>query len=93
MAQQARSVLWVDDEAELLESHRLFLSEKGYRVQMARNATDALELLRQHAYDILLLDEQMPGMRGIARVREARELAPSMPVVMVTKSEEDSTLR
>jgi DNA-binding response OmpR family regulator len=93
MALPARSVLWVDDEAELLESHRLFLSEKGYRVQMASNATDALELLRQHAYDILLLDEQMPGMRGIAMVREARELAPSLPVVMVTKSEEDSTLR
>ena len=64
MALPARSVLWVDDEAELLESHRLFLSEKGYRVQMACNATDALELLRQHAYDILLLDEQMPGMRA-----------------------------
>lgn len=90
---QSKSVLWVDDEAELLESHRLFLSEKGYRVQMAPNATDALELLRQHAFDLLLLDEQMPGMRGIAMVREARELAPSMPVVMVTKSEEDSTLR
>lgn len=93
MALQAKSVLWVDDEAELLESHRLFLTEKGYRVQMAPNATDALELLRRQAYDMLLLDEQMPGMRGIAMVREARELAPTMPVVMVTKSEEDSTLR
>ena len=93
MAPQTKSVLWVDDEAELLESHRLFLSEKGYRVQMALNAADALELLRQHAFDILLLDEQMPGMRGIAMVREARELAPTLPVVMVTKSEEDSTLR
>lgn len=93
MAPSTKSVLWVDDEAELLESHRLFLTEKGYRVQMALNAADALALLRQHAYDILLLDEQMPGMRGIAMVREARELAPTMPVVMVTKSEEDSTLR
>ncbi|MBM3907976.1 MAG: response regulator [Gemmatimonadetes bacterium] len=93
MAPAGNSVLWVDDEADLLESHRLFLTDKGYRVQMARNAADALELLRQHAYDILLLDEQMPGMRGIAMVREARELSPSMPIVMVTKSEEDSTLR
>ncbi len=93
MAPLAKSVLWVDDEADLLESHRLFLTDKGYRVQMARNAADALELLRQHAFDILLLDEQMPGMRGNAMVREARELAPSMPIVMVTKSEEDSTLR
>ena len=93
MGPLAKSVLWVDDEAELLESHRLFLSDKGYRVEMARNAADALALLRQHAFDILLLDEQMPGMRGIAMVREARELAPTMPIVMVTKSEEDSTLR
>lgn len=88
-----KSVLWVDDEADLLEPHRLFLTDKGYRVQMARNAADALALLRQHTYDVLLLDEQMPGMRGIAMVREARELAPAMPIVMVTKSEEDSTLR
>ena len=80
MALPAKSVLWVDDEAELLESHRLFLSEKGYRVQMACNATDALELLRQHACDILLVDDQMPGMTGIAMVREARALAPSLPV-------------
>jgi CheY-like chemotaxis protein len=93
MAPPAKSVLWVDDEADLLESHRLFLTEKGYRVQMARNAADALELLRQQAYDLLLLDEQMPGMRGNQMVREARELAPNLPVVMVTKSEEDSTLR
>ncbi|MCX5760497.1 MAG: PglZ domain-containing protein [Gemmatimonadetes bacterium] len=56
MALQAKSVLWVDDEAELLESHRLFLSEKGYRVQMACNATDALELLRQHEEDSSLRD-------------------------------------
>jgi CheY-like chemotaxis protein len=83
----------VDDEAELLESHRLFLTEKGFEVEMAHNAADALELLRRRAFDLLLLDEQMPGMRGVALVREARELVPSLPVVMVTKSEEDQTLR
>ena len=88
-----KTILWVDDEAELLESHRLFLREKGFEVEMAHNAADALELLRRRAFDLVLLDEQMPGMRGVALVREARELVPSLPVVMVTKSEEDQTLR
>jgi CheY-like chemotaxis protein len=93
MPAAAKQLLWVDDEADLLESHRLFLTEKGYAVEMARNAADALELLRQRPFDLLLLDEQMPGMRGVSMVREARELAPALPVVMVTKSEDDVTLR
>jgi len=93
MVAAAKQLLWVDDEADLLESHRLFLTEKGYGVAMARNAADALELLRRQAFDLMLLDEQMPGMRGVAMVREARELAPTLPIVMVTKSEDDGTLR
>jgi len=88
-----KQLLWVDDEADLLESHRLFLTEKGYVVEMARNAEDALALLRRQPFELLLLDEQMPGMRGVTMVREARELAPTLPIVMVTKSEDDGTLR
>ena len=93
MPATAKSILWVDDEADLLESHRLFLREKGFDVEMVRNAADALELLRRRAFDLVLLDEQMPGTRGVVLVREARELMPSLPIVMVTKSEEDQTLR
>jgi CheY-like chemotaxis protein len=93
MAPVAKSLLWVDDEAELLEPHRIFLRDKGYDVQWATNADDALELLRRQAFDLLLLDEQMPGKRGIETYQEVRELAPNLPVVMVTKSEEDATLR
>ena len=93
MAPPAKTILWVDDEAELLEPHRILLSEKGYDVHTATNVDDALELLRRRAYDLLLLDEQMPGIRGLAAIRDIRELAPTMPVVMVTKSEEDTTLR
>ena len=65
MAPPAKSVLWVDDEAELLESHRIFLREKGYEVETATNADDAVELLRRRPFDLLLLDEQMPGKRGL----------------------------
>jgi CheY-like chemotaxis protein len=89
----SRAVLWVDDEADLLEPHRLFLVDKGFEVSMARNADDAVEMLRRRSYDLLLLDEQMPGRRGLDAFRDVRELAPSMPVVMITKSEDDGTLR
>jgi CheY-like chemotaxis protein len=93
MAQPAKTILWVDDEAELLEPHRLLLGDKGYQVAWATNADDALELLRRQPYDLVLLDEQMPGTRGLDAYKDIHELAPTMPVVMVTKSEEDATLK
>src|SRR5690242_10486712 len=88
-----KSILWVDDEGELLEPHRIFLRSKGYDVEWASNADDAVEMLRRRPFDILLLDEQMPGKRGLETYRDVRELAPNLPVVMVTKSEEDATLK
>jgi CheY-like chemotaxis protein len=93
IGQPPKSVLWVDDEADLLESHRLFLADRGYDVAVATNADDAIEMLRRRSYDVLLLDEQMPGKRGLDAYRELREIAPTLPVVMVTKSEDDATLR
>jgi DNA-binding response OmpR family regulator len=87
-----RSVLWVDDEADLLEPHRIFLRDKGFTVQSATNAADAVELVRRGAFDLVLLDEQMPGTRGMDALRELRDINPTLPVVMVTKSEEDSTM-
>src|SRR5438067_1479641 len=88
-----KSLLWVDDEADLLEPHRIFLTERGYDVELASNADDALDLARSRPFDLVLLDEQMPGKRGLEVYRELRELAPNLPVVMVTKSEEDATFR
>ncbi|MEP7067365.1 MAG: response regulator, partial [Gemmatimonadota bacterium] len=93
MAQHPKSVLWIDDEADLLESHRIFLREKGFEVESATNADDAVEMLRRRAYGIVLLDEQMPGKRGLEAYREIRELDPLLPIIMVTKSEEDATLK
>jgi CheY-like chemotaxis protein len=92
MALMTKAVLWVDDEAELLESHRIFLRESGYDVEWASNAEDAVELLRRRPFDLVLLDEQMPGTRGLEAFRDIRTLSPNMPVVMVTKSDEDATL-
>ncbi|MGH7664065.1 MAG: response regulator [Gemmatimonadaceae bacterium] len=92
MPPPVKSVLWVDDESDLLESHRIFLREKGYEVEMATNADDAIALFRTRPFDLVLMDEQMPGKRGLEAYRELRDLDPNIAVVMVTKSEEDTTL-
>ena len=92
MAQPAKTVLWVDDEAELLEPHRMFLRDKGFTVETATNADDAAEMLRRRTFDLVLLDEQMPGKRGMDTFRELRAIDPALAIIMVTKSEEDSTL-
>lgn len=92
MPHQVKAVLWVDDEAELLEPHRIFLRDKGFEVATATNADDAAEMVRRRPFDLVLLDEQMPGTRGLEALRELREIEPALQVVMVTKSEEDGTL-
>ncbi|HEX5437932.1 MAG TPA: response regulator [Gemmatimonadaceae bacterium] len=93
MMGQTKAILWVDDEADLLESHRIFLREQGFEVDSATNADDAVEMVRRNPYGLVLLDEQMPGKRGLEAYREIRELDAHLPIVMVTKSEEDATLR
>jgi DNA-binding response OmpR family regulator len=92
MALPAKSVLWVDDEAELLEPHRMFLRDKGFDVATATNAEDAVEMVRRRPFNLVLLDEQMPGKRGMDALRDLREADPNVAIVMVTKSEEDSTM-
>lgn len=92
MPHQAKAVLWVDDEAELLEPHRIFLRDKGFEVQTATNADDAAELVRRRPFDLVLLDEQMPGIRGLEALKELRDIDAALQIVMVTKSEEDGTL-
>lgn len=82
-------ILWVDDEVDLLKSHMMFLKEKGFDVEAISNGVDALELLKENAYDIVLLDEQMPGMDGLTTLGEIQQIRPNIPVVMVTKSEEE----
>jgi len=88
-----RSILWVDDEIETLDSHVLFLEQQGFSVERASNGDDALAMLRAQSYGVVLLDEQMPGTRGLDLVPALRAIDPAMPVVMVTKSEEPETMR
>ncbi len=82
-------ILWVDDEIELLRPHLLFLESKGYDVSSAANGADAVERVREAPYELVLLDEQMPGLGGLETLSEIKHLRPEVPVVMITKSEEE----
>lgn len=82
----------MDDEIDLLRPHLLFLQGRGYHVDAASNGDDALELVRGAPYDLVLLDEQMPGRSGMEVFDELRRMDPRVPVVMVTKSEDDGTM-
>lgn len=88
----AKRILWVDDEIDLLRPHLLFLQQRGYHVDAIPNGDDALALLRDRAYDLVLLDEQMPGRRGLDVLELIRRDDPHARVVMITKSEEDRTM-
>ena len=88
-----RSILWVDDEIESLTSHVMFLEEQGFAVDTSAHGDDALVMLQRQPYGVVLLDEQMPGRRGLELFRAIRSMDQSMPVVMVTKSEEPETFK
>lgn len=90
---QSKRILWVDDEIELLRPHVLFLQQRGYNVDAVSNGDDALMLLRENPYDLVLLDEQMPGRPGLDVLESLRRADLHARVVMVTKSEEDRTMR
>jgi DNA-binding response OmpR family regulator len=85
-------ILWVDDEIELLKPHIIFLEQKGYDVDTSNNGDDALELIMKGLYDIIFLDENMPGLTGIETLEKIKEIFPNLPVVMITKSEEESIM-
>lgn len=88
----SKRILWIDDEVDLFEPHLLFLRQRGYEVDTTTNGDDALALTENQRYDLVLLDEQMPGRRGLEVLSELRRAEPHARVVMVTKSEEDRTM-
>ena len=82
-------ILWVDDEIDLLKPHILFLEQKNYSVTTCTNGTDAIELVDEENFDIVFLDENMPGITGLETLSEVKQKKPNLPVVMITKSEEE----
>ncbi len=93
---EKRKILWVDDEIELLKPHVIFLQNKGFQVDTATNGQDAIELVKQNfrdnSYDLILLDEMMAGMGGLSTLEVIKEIAPEIPVVMITKNEAESLM-
>jgi CheY-like chemotaxis protein len=85
-------ILWVDDEIELLRSHILLLSEKGYSVETATNGEDAVSLVKKQSFDLVFLDEMMAGMGGLKTLSLIKDIRPSLPVVMVTKNEDEGLM-
>jgi len=85
-------ILWVDDEIDLLRPHILFLEQKGYKLETATNGTDAISFVQENQFDLIFLDENMPGISGIETLGKIKQLKPNIPVVMITKSEEENIM-
>ena len=85
-------ILWTDDEIDSLRAHIIFLQEKGFEVVTANNGSDAIELVKTNYFDIIFLDENMPGLSGLQTLSEIKTIDHNVPVVMITKSEEEDIM-
>ncbi|HEC83299.1 MAG TPA: response regulator, partial [Firmicutes bacterium] len=92
MAARKASILWVDDEIDLLKSQIMFLEERGYTVKAVSNGEDAISLVRSQDFDLILLDQMMPGLDGLTTLVRIKEIKPTIPVVMITKLEEEELI-
>ncbi len=86
---QKSSILWADDEIDLLKPHILFLEQKGYEIITVNSGVDAIEQVEDRNFDVIFLDEMMPGMTGLETLQQIKQIKPQIPVVMITKSEEE----
>jgi CheY-like chemotaxis protein len=86
------TILWADDEIELLKPHILFLQEKGFDVVTTNSGNEALDIVKTRPFDIIFLDENMPGLSGLETLKQLKNIAPHIPIVMITKSEEETIM-
>lgn len=92
MVANVHTILWADDEIDLLRPHILFLKNKGYEVMTVNNGRDALELVEAQHFDLIILDENMPGLTGLETLSRIKQMKPHIPVIMITKSEEENIM-
>ena len=85
-------ILWVDDEIDLLKSNIMFLRQKGFDVSEVNNGEDAIALILTENFDLVFMDEMMPGMGGLEALVKIKEIKPNLPVVMVTKNETETLM-
>lgn len=86
------TILWADDEIDLLKPHIMFLKQKGYEVTTVNNGSDALDCVAEQHFDLVILDENMPGISGLEALSQIKQLHPDVPVIMITKSEEENIM-
>lgn len=89
---QRYSILWADDEIDLLKPHILFLEQRGYDITSVNNGTDAVERCDEQHFDVVFLDEHMPGMSGLEALNQIKNVKPNLPIVMITKNEEEQIM-
>ena len=85
-------ILWADDEIDLLKPHIIYLEGKGYNVTPAKSGDEALDLMEENNYDLIFLDENMPGLSGLETLTILKEKYTNTPVIMITRSEEESIM-
>ena len=86
------NILWADDEIDLLKPHIMFLEERGYKLVTANNGATALDLVSEQHFDLVFLDENMPGLTGLETLVQIKNKQQNLPVIMITKSEEESIM-
>ncbi|HCY45885.1 MAG TPA: two-component system response regulator, partial [Flavobacteriales bacterium] len=84
-----KQILWADDEIDLLKPHIIFLEKRGYKVTTVNSGNEAVELVEEQFFDIVFLDENMPGVSGLEALQSIKGIDPTLPVIMITKSEEE----
>ncbi len=85
-------ILWADDEIDLLKPHIMFLEQKNCEVDTINNGSEAIDMVKEKSYDLIFLDENMPGISGLEALTEIKRLQPNLPIIMITKSEEESIM-
>ena len=85
-------ILWVDDEIDLLQSYFIFLQGKGYELSKATNGLDAIDIIESEEFDIVFLDENMPGLSGLETLSKIKRLKPNLPIIMITKNEAENIM-
>jgi CheY-like chemotaxis protein len=92
MANNRGHILWIDDEIDHLRPHILLLQEKGYKTTTLSNGQDAIEFVRKKNIQLVLVDQYMPGMDGLETIRQIRQINPAIPIILITKSDEESLM-
>jgi DNA-binding response OmpR family regulator len=92
MIAKPKRILWADDEIDLLRPHILFLNEKGYDIEAVSSGRDAIDAFKEELFDLVFLDEVMPGLSGLETLAALKEINPITPVVMITKSEDEGIM-